>query len=85
MSDFKLDLPPFANEREEADWWFDNQDLIAEMFEVKYGKGSRPVVAADVEGEDAVLLQEQAAMHGMELHVYATKLIHEALHKRQAA
>lgn len=31
MSDFKL--PKFANEDEEAKWWFENQELIADEFE----------------------------------------------------
>jgi hypothetical protein len=31
MSDFKL--PKFANEDEEAKWWFENQELIAGEFE----------------------------------------------------
>jgi len=31
MSDFKL--PKWANEAEEAKWWFDNQELIASEFE----------------------------------------------------
>jgi hypothetical protein len=31
MSDFKL--PAFANEAEEAKWWYENQELIADEFE----------------------------------------------------
>jgi hypothetical protein len=31
MSDFKI--PAFANEAEEAKWWFENQELIADEFE----------------------------------------------------
>lgn len=31
MSDFKL--PKFANEDEEAKWWYDNQELIADEFQ----------------------------------------------------
>ena len=31
MSDFKL--PKFANEAEEAKWWYENQELIADEFE----------------------------------------------------
>ncbi|MGB6973852.1 MAG: hypothetical protein WBD67_04125 [Terracidiphilus sp.] len=31
MSDFKL--PKFANEDEEAKWWYENQELIADEFE----------------------------------------------------
>jgi len=31
MSDFKL--PKFANEAEEAKWWFENQELIGSEFE----------------------------------------------------
>ena len=31
MSDFKL--PKFANEAEEAKWWFENQELVADEFQ----------------------------------------------------
>lgn len=31
MSDFKL--PKFANEAEEAKWWYDNQELVAKEIE----------------------------------------------------
>jgi hypothetical protein len=37
MSDFKL--PKFANEDEEAKWWFDNQELIANEFEKAAAEG----------------------------------------------
>jgi hypothetical protein len=37
MSDFKL--PKFANEDEEAKWWFDNQELIADEFEKAAAEG----------------------------------------------
>ena len=31
MSDFKI--PAFADEAEEAKWWFENQELVADEFE----------------------------------------------------
>ncbi len=31
MSDFKI--PAFANEAEEAKWWYENQELVADEFE----------------------------------------------------
>ena len=31
MSDFKL--PKFANEDEEAKWWFDNRELVSDEFQ----------------------------------------------------
>ncbi len=31
MSDFKI--PAFANETDEAKWWFENQELVADEFE----------------------------------------------------
>ena len=86
MSEFKLDTPEFATEQEEADWWFNNQNLIAAMFEAKYGPPpSSRFVAADVDGEDADLLRKRAAAAGIEPHIYATRLIHEALHREHAA
>ena len=32
MSDFKL--PKFANEDEEAKWWYENRELVSKEFEV---------------------------------------------------
>jgi hypothetical protein len=29
----KIETPAFKNEAEEAKWWFDNQNLVAEKFE----------------------------------------------------
>lgn len=37
MSDFKL--PKFANEDEEAKWWYENQELIADEFEKAMKEG----------------------------------------------
>lgn len=37
MSDFKL--PKFANEDEEAKWWYENQELIADEFEKALKEG----------------------------------------------
>ena len=30
----KLEVPKFANESEEARWWFENQDLVADELEL---------------------------------------------------
>jgi hypothetical protein len=37
MSDFKL--PKFANEDEEAKWWYENQELVADEFEKAANEG----------------------------------------------
>ncbi len=33
MFEFAFKLPKFANEAEEAKWWYDNQELVAKEFE----------------------------------------------------
>jgi hypothetical protein len=37
MSDFKL--PEFANEDEEAKWWFDNRELVSDEFQKAAAEG----------------------------------------------
>jgi hypothetical protein len=37
MSDFKL--PKFANEDEEAKWWFDNRELVSDEFQKAAAEG----------------------------------------------
>jgi len=52
----KLSIPRFANETEEADWWYENRhELAAEMIEAlktgKNGEGSRGRYRRRVLGE----------------------------------
>lgn len=81
----KIDTPLFANEREEADWWFANQDVIATAFEEEHGLPKLDFVGVDIQGDDARLIQERAAAQGVEPHVYAEALLRAALHSNQAA
>ena len=81
----KIETPAFANEREEADWWFSNQDVIAAAFENEHGIPTLDFVAIDLQGEDARLIKERAAADGVEPHVYAEALLHAALHRDEAA
>ena len=61
------------------------QHVIEQMFEEEFGPPSSAFVAADIDGEDAQLLRQQAAAEGLEPHVYAARLIHNALHPSKAA
>ena len=86
----KLKMPDFATEREEADWWYANQDRIAEAYRQehnlpKFDSPSIDFVGIDIEGEDARLIQERAAARGMAPHVYAEALLRDALHRNEAA
>ena len=81
----KLDTPEFANEQEEADWWFANQNVIAEAFEEEHAIPKLDFVGVDLLGEDARLIRERAAAQGVEPHVYAEALLHAALHRDEAA
>ena len=35
----KLDIPVFATEAEEADWWYDNRELVEDEFHVAFAEG----------------------------------------------
>jgi hypothetical protein len=67
-----LKLPKFANEAEEARWWFDNQDVIADEFERQKPKAevSQAVVRlAEMRGisVEEMLTQLQAGTSAVEL------------------
>lgn len=48
----KLVMPDFQTEREEADWWYDNQDAIADEFLEEQGQAFLDLLIAK---EDADL------------------------------
>lgn len=87
-------LPQFANETEEAQWWFDNRELIGQDFE-KAGEEGRLRVrtlgsiadlsmeAVRPNPEDAALARKQAASEGIEYQDYLKRVIHEAVVGRE--
>jgi predicted DNA binding CopG/RHH family protein len=86
----KLEVPKFANEAEEARWWFENQDIVSEELELaeregRLGRGRvlQRVLAArsalQLEPEDVERARQQATSHGMEYQAYLKMVMHRAL------
>jgi predicted DNA binding CopG/RHH family protein len=86
----QLKVPQFANEAEEARWWFDNQDAVSDEFELaaregRLGHGTvarrakAAALAAALDPEDAERARQQAERRGMEYHSYLKMVVHEAL------
>jgi predicted DNA binding CopG/RHH family protein len=87
-----LEIPKFANDTEEADWWYDNRHLVEEDFlkaaaDGKLGRGTamRRALTAEsaiqLDREDAARAQAAAHRRGMPYQDYLKMLIHEALEK----
>jgi predicted DNA binding CopG/RHH family protein len=86
----RLEVPKFANEAEEARWWFENQDIVADEFELAasegrlgHGRAKQRVLAArgllQLESEDAERARRQAKGRGMEYQEYLKMVLHQAL------
>ncbi len=88
-----IDVPKFANETEEADWWFDNRERHAEEFaaafqegQVRRGSGIVQYLAQLEKAqkllpnrEDAVRLTRLAFRKGVDVEVYFQELVHKAI------
>ena len=96
MKDSELKIPKFASEREEADWWFNNQDFALQVLrrakeEGRLGQGSvarnlaRQQAAKSttirLDPRDLELAKMQAEQKGLRYQTYLKVLIHEALGK----
>jgi hypothetical protein len=86
----KLEVPKFANEAEEARWWFENQDIVSDELELaeregRLGRGPamKRVLAArgllQLESEDVERARQQAKNHGMDYQAYLKMVLHQAL------
>ncbi len=91
-----MKIPKFANETEEADWWFEHRDLVSEEFQKaeKEGRLGRGTVArlagltpatVRLDQADTEKAQKAAQKLGLEYRTYLEHLIHEALEKEPAA
>ena len=93
MADYPMkELPPFKNEEEEAQWWFDNREQRAEEFSHALREGhvtqgamvDRGLVRShsiDLDPEDIVQAQRLAKKKGIRYQTYLRILIHEALER----
>jgi len=91
-----MKIPKFANETEEADWWYEHRDLVIKEFERaevegRLGRGTAMKLALEREHsiqldiEDAARARAAAKRKGMQYQAYVKMLIHEALEKESAA
>jgi predicted DNA binding CopG/RHH family protein len=89
----KLVIPKFNTEAEEAEWWYQNRDALAEEFELAGRKGglnfgsnalrrAKGDVLVRVSPEDAAAIQKRAAQNGQPEAAYAGAILHEALQQR---
>lgn len=96
MEQHQVTPPKFANETEEAQWWFEHQDTLLDEFEqaakagtLGRGRALSRAQAADaivqLDAEDATKAQAVAARKGMSYQAYVKMLVHEALEKEPAA
>lgn len=86
-------VPRFKTEKEEADWWYQNQDKIAKDLEQAAKKGelkrldkatlrarlASRVVTIRLPEEDITLARQQAALKGLPYQTYIKSLLHQAL------
>jgi hypothetical protein len=86
----KLEVPKFASEVEEARWWFEHQDAVADEFELaeqegRLGHGTvarRAGLTGEVlvlEPEDAERARVQAERRGLTYQEYMKMVVHRAL------
>jgi predicted DNA binding CopG/RHH family protein len=86
----ELKIPDFKNEAEEAKWWADHQDEVAEAFEraAREGrlgrgtvvrKGPTPTTTIRLDPEDISRARKQAQRKGLRYQTYLKMLLREAL------
>ena len=76
----KLKMPDFETEAEEAAWWYNNQDEIAEEAFEQMG-----LELLLVNAEDAAIGKDRAAACGVPYEEYMRQLLHRALQEQKAA
>jgi predicted DNA binding CopG/RHH family protein len=86
----KLVVPKFANESEEARWWFDHQDAVDDEFDLaeqegRLGRGTvarranAAAAAIALDPEDIERARVQAERRGIEYQAYVKMVVHQAL------
>jgi predicted DNA binding CopG/RHH family protein len=90
----RRELPPFANEDEEAKWWYDNREQHAEEFaqamrEGRVTKGAmirRGLVRTPtvmIPAGDYAEAKRLAEKKGLDHQTYIQSLVHEALEREK--
>jgi hypothetical protein len=87
----RLEIPKFANEKEEARWWFDNRYAVSDEFELagkegRLGHGTvarraraAAALAMALDPEDLERARVQAERRGLEYQTYLKMVVHRAL------
>jgi predicted DNA binding CopG/RHH family protein len=91
-----LKLPKFENEAEEARWWYENQDSLAEEFHhaatngtLKSGTAMRRSLELEaastvqLDPSDISKARPLAEKRGLDYQAYLQTLIHEALEREE--
>jgi predicted DNA binding CopG/RHH family protein len=90
----QLKKKTFRSEAEEAAWWDQHQDALANEFEKAAAtgtlgrgtvarKGVTPTTTIRLDPEDVAKARSQAAHHGLRYQTYLKMLIHQALHQKE--
>jgi predicted DNA binding CopG/RHH family protein len=94
-----LDIPRFASEKEEAEWWDNNPDFLLREFEKAAAEGRLGYGTAKkrfeerqaaksttirLDEQDLSLAKSQAEKKGLRYQTYLKMLIHEALVREEA-
>jgi predicted DNA binding CopG/RHH family protein len=91
-----LKIPEFKTEGDEARWWAENQDQLAQQFEraaaegrLRRGtvarRGNTPTTTIRLDPEDISKARFLAEQRGLKYQTYLKMLIHEALQKEKIA
>lgn len=89
----KLSIPQFDTEAEEAEWWYQNREALAEEFGLAERRGrlhfgsaalrlAKGEVIVRVSPEDAATILKLAAESGQPEAAYAGAVLHEGLQQR---
>jgi len=89
-------LPSFANEAEEAQWWFDNREARSDEFVqairdgrvtrgAMVGRGLVRTPSIDIDPEDMSQAKALAEKKGLRYQTYLRLLIHNALEREAKA
>ena len=90
----ELKKKEFRSEGDEAQWWEQNEDALAEEFEkaaaagtVGHGtaarRGATPTTTIRLDPEDVAKARVQAEARGLRYQTYLKMLIHEALQRAE--
>jgi predicted DNA binding CopG/RHH family protein len=92
----KMEIPVFASEAEEAEWWSAQEDQIADAFEEAASRGelgrgtavrraALPTTTIRLDPRDIELARIQAERKGLRYQTYLKMLLHEALLEHEKA